>query len=301
MFLFLRNLVPIEKDENTSNDSNIGLVKIDDQSQVSIGEESVLNVTVVPKVDVGVQAKNPTTIEKDVEVKEVKKVAESVASVSKPHQAKPMEKLEETFTSISLESFTKSRQAHSAMEDKPKPSRVEGTPKKRRFLFQDLKVRILPRGKIIHVTPVSADFGKKILVVYEECQEVLLNLENIGNIISHVVGASKHTSYEPVVGEVVLGNFEGDFYRAHCTGISQNGYHLNYIDYGNDETVDKFRIRPFDPKLNLERFLHTCYVENLPSDPTNKFNEICEQQNVMFETLKRDPKTEVYTVHMMGI
>lgn len=249
----------------------------------------------LPEVEKKVETKKEEVAAKPKPTAEVK--AESkpeVVPVQAPVVEPPKERKLPSGSSIA--DFGRLRQVHTSMSMKAQPAKAV---EKRRFFFDDLKVRGLPKGEA-QVTPLTCEFKEKLFVVFENSEENIKSLEFLANAVHDVIAAEKATSYEPQKGEMVLGKFEGEFYRAHCTAINDEGFVLYFVDYGNFSVVEKKDIRPFDSKLNVERFVHTCFVENLPNEPNERLCELLDQPTLIFETLKRS-SDGVYIVSLIGL
>ena len=84
--------------------------------------------------------------------------------------------------------------------------------------------------------------------IFFQCveQEKLQNFSMIRDSISSLVPISP---YKPVIGEVVLGKFQNEWFRGVVEEIEHEKFRVLFIDFGNFDLLAEDCIAPFDPGL----------------------------------------------------
>lgn len=124
-------------------------------------------------------------------------------------------------------------------------------------------------------------------------------LTEIGTKIAEHTKDTTTTPYKPKKEEMVLALFEGTYYRAVCKEKSNEGYLVDYIDYGNSATVKEQDIRVFDRSLMLEIVVYTVLLENFPDSIDEKTAAILEEDGIPLEAARK--LKDGYVARIIGL
>jgi len=84
-------------------------------------------------------------------------------------------------------------------------------------------------------------------------------------LMQKLAAADESPAYKPKVGELVKAQFTADdvWYRAEVTSIVDGQYEVQYVDYGNMETIPESRIRKLDNALGFGHLKRQAYEAQL--------------------------------------
>jgi hypothetical protein len=231
---------------------------------------------------------SPSVMNIPKQVIEQEKVVEEVAKPTEKKQA------------FSLETMRRNQQNTLVNQQQKKPA----PPKESRIFLSELKVRLLPIGKV-KVKILGEHECPKTFYVTEALDAVDAFLEHIEIGINDYVKNEKSKSYKPVMNEIVLARFEGVYYRAVIESIINDDptkpvYGVFFIDYGNVSQVTENDLLPFPSKLKGEIILHPVLFENFPTTVTKKLEEIVTSPEG-FDIVVQEKSDKVYVANIVGI
>jgi len=110
--------------------------------------------------------------------------------------------------------------------------------------------------------------------------------------------AAAGEDFDPKVGDLVAGQFTVDetWYRARILAINADGYKVQYIDYGNSETIGRERLRPLTDEFNAlmpqARECHLAFImkpddEELQQEATDYFRELAYGKKLVLNVEER--------------
>ena len=137
-----------------------------------------------------------------------------------------------------------------------KPIQVASEPKKpERVMVKDLKHRAWPNTKNVRVKLICM-LQEQTFVLREDNVALDRSYEDIAGALAKYVAKNKkeRNQYQPVKDEMVIAEFEGEWYRAHVLGPDSDtkGFIVKYIEYGNIEVKEHSLIIPATEELKFE-------------------------------------------------
>ncbi|GFT20671.1 tudor domain-containing protein 1 [Nephila pilipes] len=119
-----------------------------------------------------------------------------------------------------------------------------------------------------------------------------MDLEKMQVQLNEHYANSQNSSFKPKVGTYVCAKFSVDnmFYRAQVANIVGTNYEVNFIDYGNKDTVPSCNIHPLDKKFMIHpHFGVECGLKSFPpATPVEKLKSLLCENSIRAQMLKTE-------------
>jgi staphylococcal nuclease domain-containing protein 1 len=138
------------------------------------------------------------------------------------------------------------------------PKKEEEERKKR---FEEENDRKKPKQELIDIVVTEIVDATRFYIQISQPEAA----QALEALMQKLAAPDESPAYKPKVGEIVKAQFTADdvWYRAEVTSIVDGQYEVNYIDYGNSETIPESRIRKLDASLGLNALKRQAYEAQL--------------------------------------
>jgi hypothetical protein len=138
-------------------------------------------------------------------------------------------------------------------------------PQQKRIMFEDLEFRDLnidgSRAKVFPIGLIDNDMANEMVLGDDSYQNEFLSIAT--SIEDYC--KDKTPGYEPVLNEVVLCKFEGEWYRAMVDGTIDDGsYGVFYLEYCNQTIVTKNEMMKLPEELKFDVVANIFVIKNAP-------------------------------------
>lgn len=155
----------------------------------------------------------------------------------------------------------------------------------------------------VNITDLSLFNEKKLITLFESNEDNLKLYEDIQfQIKKYCKDAPRNEVYTPLVNEIVLAKFEGEFFRGVIINVADDGNcQIQFTDYGNLSMVSGKDIRKLPPCLALPICAHTCSVRNFTGFLTAEIQAVLESPEVWASNVKIDRNLGCFSIEIKGL
>jgi hypothetical protein len=309
----LPDLIPIVKEQETSTSSNDN-EKLDEQNEIQFeGTTENQLETTEPEKENDVLEQQSDMIKYDSRIRQDDTIIGTISPSSSVYEvdtsddgvADTIKQIQHSFETIENLKNLRITEKLQQIDEVPKIKQVVplkkacheimATKSNKFFTMNALKIHEWPKSKNIKVKLQTFVQHPNVMAFVED-KKVIEHFYDFMNCeiqkYRPCISEDYH-KYLPKTNEIVLGHYNGSWYRAIVLDSDPKGVIVLFIDYGNMEILLTDEILPisneyFIDKLSFEVCSRQFIVDNVPAELDEKQQEILDSKSMMITNIRVD-------------